>query len=371
LKLTQKVDVFAEKPTKKASGSSRPFQKKQEHELVEDFLKMMDTWHGHKEIWDDALDVQLLENELLVRTTHKPKLAWGPKGTKYFSPSSANSDARELFMKLSRFKRDEQPIQPHQGRWRRLGTSFGDMIQRDLMFIEKHFKKEIGEAPAFKPEFIKLADKQGKNERSFPMWEKFAQKIMWIDHKGHRIPILGQPDGILKHRSGKRVGLEIKSKQTSAAQTSQFSMKEVKEDHFKQCVNYSIMYGVDEFLVVYGNMSKKAWSMSDEDYAKTPDLRAFHIKVTEDDRTQLLNYYASVLDAIDTGYPPKLDLDKWTFNNFKTACAKSLAEAEYEEIKDQVLAIKASRLPDWKKKGYIEALEFIEEVRANGEKEGS
>lgn len=365
MRLTRKIDdSFGETPKKAARTTrSRPVPKVEESPLVTDFISMMDKWHGHKEIWDDELEAYILRSELEIRTTNRKRLAWGPKGTKYFSPSSANSDARELFMKLNKQPRDEQPVQPHQGRWRRIGTKWGDVIQTDLLFIEKHFKKEFGEHPAYKPEYVDV------NGILYPAWEKFAQKIVWIEHRGHNIPILGQPDGIMRHLpTGKRVGLEIKSKQTTAAQTSAYSMREAKEDHFKQCVNYSIMYGtkeapLDDFIITYGNLSKKAWNMTEEDYEKNPDMRAFHVTVTEQDRIDLLDYYADILDAIDAGMPPKLDLDKWNFNNYKTACVKYMTDGEFEELRSQALTYQKSRLPEWKKRSYVEAFEDIARMR--------
>ena len=363
MKLTRKVeDLFGEEP-KKRTTSSRSVPKVEENLFVRDFLAMMDRWHGHNEIWDDALDVHILQMELDIRTTNRKKLEWGVKGTKYFSPSSANSDARELYMKLNREERDKQAVPPHQGRWRRIGTKWGDVIQTDLLFIEKHHKKEFGSHPEFKPEYVDI------NGKLYPAWEKFAQKIVWVEHRGHKIPILGQPDGILRHLdTGLRIGLEIKSKQTTSAQTSHYSMREAKEDHFKQCVNYSIMYGtpeapLDDFIITYGNLSKKAWNMTAEDYEKNPDMRAFHIHVTEQDRIDLLDYYADILDAIEKKQPPKLDIEKWNFNNYKTACVKSLTDEEVSELKAQAQAYSKSRLPDWKKRSYVEALESILQMR--------
>lgn len=327
-------------------------------DLATEFVNMLDRWHSHKEIVDEELEARILRMKLEIITTNKKRLEWGPKGTRYFSPSSANSDARELYMKLIGAPRDEQDIPPYQGRWRKIGTAFGDMIQTDLLYIEKHWEPEFGEKPPFVPEYVNV------NGRLYPAWEKFAQKIMWVEHRGHKIPILGQPDGILRHtKTGTRVGIEIKTKQTTAAQTSYYSLKEPKADHFEQCVNYSIMYGVDDYIIVYGNMSKKNWLMTDEEYRKNPDLRAFHVQITEKDRKRLLDFYADVLDAVKAGEPPKLDLEKWAFNNFKTACALSLTDEEFEEIRGQVSAVMKSRLPDWKKEQYYEAFRFIKEVR--------
>jgi hypothetical protein len=356
--ITSKVDIFNDSSTKKPS-KRRTVQQEHHSELVDDFINLMDTWHSTPEVWDDKLDAAIHKMEYEVRTSHRPSLEWGPKGTKYFSPSSANSDARELYHKLSKAPRDKNEDPPHRGRWKRLGTLFGDMIQTDLLYINKHYEKIHGKKPEFTPETIEIKGKR------FPAWEKFAQKILWVEHRGHKIPILGQPDGILRHTDTRKlVGLEIKSKQTTAAQTSKYSMRDAKEDHIKQCINYSIMYGVDDFIILYGNLSKKGWFMSDEDYDKTPDIRAFHYTVTEKDRQDLLDYYADVLDAIKAGNPPKMNLDKWTFNNFKEATAKSLTDKELEDLHEQVGRIKRSNMPKWKINNFVRALGEIEEVRS-------
>ncbi|MFE4202109.1 hypothetical protein [Aneurinibacillus aneurinilyticus] len=321
------------------------------YEMVSDFLAMMDRWHGSAEVWDDTLEAEILEQQAYAIRKLK---VFPPRGTTYFSPSSANSCKREMYVKLTGATRDNSDSQPHQGRWQRAGTAFGDTIQRDLLFIEKHYEKKFGEKSPFVPE---------RTPQGFPMWERFARKFHSVEHRGYTVNFLGQPDGILRYKDGTRVGLEIKSKQTTSAQTTEYSMRGPKEDHVKQCVVYSIMYGVDDYLIVYGNLSKKAWVMTPEEYAKNPDLRAFHICITESDRQALLDTFADVLQAVKDGNPPPLELDKFTFNNYKTACALSLTDAELEDIRKQVRQVGRSRLPDWKKQTYYDALDFIERVR--------
>jgi hypothetical protein len=364
MSIIKKVDVFADNGKQaRTTSKSRVVQQENHSELVDDFINLMDTWHGTPEVWDDQLDAAIHKMEYEVRTTHRPKLAWGPKGTKYFSPSSANSDARELYLKLAKAPRDRVDEPPFRGRWKRLGTLFGDMIQVDLLYIMKHFEKTHGRKPEFTVETVEIKGKK------FPAWEKFAQKIKWVEHRGHKIPILGQPDGILKHtESGRLVGLEIKSKQTTNAQTSKYSMRNAQEDHIKQVINYSILYGVDDHIIFYGNLSKKGWFQTPEDYEKTPDIRAFHYHVTEEDRQELLDYYADILDAIEIGVPPKMDLEKWTFNNYKTATATSLSEAELEELREYAERVKRSSLPKWKIANFTRAISEIEEVRENAKK---
>jgi hypothetical protein len=89
----------------------------------------------------------------------------------------------------------------------------------------------------------------------------------------------------------------------------------------KQCVAYSIMYGVDYYIILYVNTAKKAWVMSDADYEATPDIRAFGFEITDADRIELLDSFAEIARCINEDIPPALDLSRWTFNNFKTACA--------------------------------------------------
>jgi hypothetical protein len=123
------------------------------------------------------------------------------------------------------------------------------------------------------------------------------------------------------------------------------------------------MYNVDYYIILYVNAAKKGWVLTDEEYEATPDIRAFGIEITDADRAELLENFAEVTSAINTSEPPKMDLSRFTFNSFKTACALSLTDDEFNEIKAQVKRIMRSGMPDWKKKSYYDAYEFITEVR--------
>jgi hypothetical protein len=157
--------------------------------------------------------------------------------------------------------------------------------------------------------------------------------------------------------------LEIKSKQTTAAQTSDYSMREPKEDHIKQVVCYSLMYNVDYYLIAYVNASKKSWNMTDEEYTKSPDFRVFGVKITQEMKNAVLDDFSDVVNAVETKTPPPMNLDKFLFNNFKMACAESLTDQEYDELKTQVRAVMKSGMPNWKKQSYFDAIQFIKEVR--------
>jgi hypothetical protein len=207
------------------------------------------------------------------------------------------------------------------------------------------------------------------------MFEGFAKKAHMITHNGVTFALYGAPDGIMRYvtEDGEiiRVGLEIKSKQGSHSKTSDYSMREAESSHVKQSVVYSEMYGVDVYIVLYVNASKKSWMMTDEDYAKNPDMRAFGIAITNAQRTEIFDGFADILKAADEGVAPPLDIDKWLFNNFKRACALSLSDDEMSDIERQVSALMRSNLPDYKKRQPAEALADILRIRAEKESEVS
>jgi len=318
-------------------------------QIAKEFTEQLDRWYSMPEQYDNELDT------LIHRWYSNPPQVW-PKRP-YFSPSSSKACPRELYMKAKRAKKDSFPKPPYQGRWQEIGTAIGDIIQRTVLAMERN----MPDCP-FRFE---------RNEDDTPVFEDFAKRNHEINHNGQRFYLYGTCDGVMQYvnEDGEiiRVGLEVKSKQTTPSKTSLYSMREAEEGHRKQCVAYSLMYGVDYYIILYVNAAKKNWVISDEDYEATPDIRAFGFEITDADRAELLDNFAEITAAINTDTPPKMDLSRWTFNNFKTACALSLTEEELAEIKSQVSKVMRSSLPQFKKEGYYDAYEFIKETRAKGE----
>jgi hypothetical protein len=103
--------------------------------------------------------------------------------------------------------------------------------------------------------------------------------------------------------------------------------------------------------------------MTDEEHEKAPDFRVFGVEITDEMKEKILDKFANVTRCVAEGVKPALDLESFRFNNFKRSCAESLDTEELAEIQSQVERMQRSSLPDWKKRGYVEALEFIENVR--------
>ena len=317
-----------------------------------DFIAMLDEYHSLQEVWDNDLDAQI------AKWYSNPPKVWPKRDYPYFSPSAATVCPRAMYMKAIRAKKDAGKKPPHQSRWQAIGTAIGDVMQREILSIERNFEKHTGNKPRFK--FV-------RNPDGTPLFEDFAKKNHLVEYGGEKFYLYGTPDGIMEYVTDDgeiiRVGLEIKSKQQSPSHTSKRSMKQPSEAHLAQTAIYSLMYGCEYYIVLYVNGAKRAWDMTEEEYEDFPDIRAFCRKVEPSEREPIFDKFAMVAKAIREKNPPLPDLDEWKFNEFKMAIAESLTDAEFDEIKAQVRRMLKSGLPDWKKQNYYDAFEFIKSVR--------
>ena len=317
-----------------------------------DLVALLDDWFSLPETWDNELDAQI------AQWYSNPPQVW-PKRP-YFSPSALGACPRELYIKAKygNKAKDSRRVAPHQGRWQKLGTLGGDLIQRELLAIERNYERLTGNTPRFR--FL-------RNEDGTPMFEDFAKTNKLVEQDGESFYLYGAPDGIMEYITDDgekvRVGLEVKSKQGTPARTSLYSMKQPDSAHARQIVAYAEMYDCDYYIVLYVNYAKQSWFMTEEQYEKTPDIRAFCAHVTDEHKRKVFDKAVEVTRAVREGIPPKLDIGEWTFNGFKTACAKDLTEEEVEELRQQVEIAKGSTLPKWKINGYVRALNEIEELR--------
>lgn len=319
--------------------------------IEREFLRQVDTWFSKgMGVWDNELDRQIAKWYSEVEDVF-------PKRP-YFSPSSLNSCPLELYLKAKGKSRDNIEHLPHIGRWQRLGGIGGDMLQREILMMERHYERVTGEPSKFK--FVRNTD-------GTPMFEEFAKKSHPISIDGEAFYLFGAPDGIMEFTDDDgsviRVGLEVKSKQTTNARTSAFSMREAETSHYVQSVAYAEMYDCEYYIIAYINYSKKGWFMTAEDYNKTPDFRAFCYYISEQEKFTTLLYPAEVQKAVNSSEPPKLDITKYTFNNFKQACADALTDEDMEQLEEQVKAMMDAPMKKFLKDGLKRDLNHIKELR--------
>lgn len=324
--------------------------------LGDAFQAYLDEFHSYREPYDDELDAQLHEAYAKIKRVNKfANMKWGVPN---FSPSAAGSSLRDLYEKVRKSKKDETRTPPHQRRWTAQGTALGDWLQRELLLAEKHYPKFTG-----KPATFRLA----RTTDGYPAFEDFIYRQHTLTYEGVDMALMGTSDGIMEYvtEDGEvlTVGLEIKSKQTTAARTKPYSLSAPEPKHIDQCTVYSIMYGLDYFVITYVNASKKSWAMTPEEYAENPDVRAFGVYITEEMRKEVLDRFAGVVKAVKANTPPPVDLHNWTFNNHKQAIVDGLTDAEIAQITQTYEQTKKSRLPEYKKKPVIEAYEEITKLR--------
>lgn len=317
-----------------------------------DLIALLDDWFSLPETYDNALDAQI------AKWYSDPPNVF-PKRP-YFSPSSLGSCPRELYIKAKHGNKVKDKLRqpPHQGRWKKLGTLAGDLIQRELLAIERNYERLTGNVPRFKFE---------RNPDGTPRFEDFAKANKLVEHNGESFYLYGAPDGIMTYLTDEgeqiRVGLEIKTKQGTPARTSLYSMRGPDESHARQAVAYAEMFDAEYYVILYVNLAKQGWNMTDEQYEKTPDIRAFCLHVTDEDKASVFDKAAQVTKAVRENKPPKLELSEWTFNGFKKACAKDLSDEELAELQQYVLRVENSSLPTFKKRSVSEAYDQIIRLR--------
>lgn len=140
-----------------------------------------------------------------------------------------------------------------------------------------------------------------------------------ITHNGVTFALFGMMDGILEYKQdGTRVGFEFKTKSTTIAQVGNYKMKDAQEGHKLQTVAYSLLFDVDEFIIMYESVAKDNWTANQN--AKS-DIRTFYNKVTEADKLMLLDKLAEVEKHIQAGKIPEGDLSKCIFCPYKNTCS--------------------------------------------------
>jgi CRISPR/Cas system-associated exonuclease Cas4 (RecB family) len=222
-----------------------------------------------------------------------------------FSPSSADKCEREIFYKAVKAPQDETTMYPFQRRWTRNSTAVHEAVQRNLLEAEVKL-----EDPEFK--VLRLPEKD-----NLPAWEKNLESWILVTNNGVQFVVTGMMDGILEYKDGSRIGFEFKTKSNTVAAIKQ--LKEPAPSHRQQCVAYSVLFGVDEFVIVYESVAKDKWSTGEDARA---DMKAFYVKVTEKDRKALLNKWSRVVMNLQDGEVSKPDYGKCTFCSYSTQCSE-------------------------------------------------
>lgn len=274
------------------------------NELAGGLYNQFNEFHSKDVRTDKAIERVLIQEK--INDIERPDAySLIPKGLTVFSPSSVSKCPRELFYKAVKETKDEKTMYPYQRRWVRNGSAVHEYTQRDLLYMEKELKN-----PLFTV---------ARNDEGMPMWEGNIKTHKIIEHNGERFAIFGMMDGILEYTpDNSKIGFEFKTKSTTIAQVGTYKMKDAQDGHKMQTVAYSILFGVDEFILMYESVAKDNWSANEN---ARPDIRTFYNKVTEEDKIVLLDKLADVEKHIRAGKLPEGDLSKCIFCPYKNTCS--------------------------------------------------
>ena len=273
--------------------------------LTEAYVKQMDALSIMPEIYDDAIDRAILEEDL--KHIISPRKLNFTRGLVTFSPSGASKCDRELYYKATKAPKDEFPNFPYQARWKRNGSAIHAATQRDLLLSEKHLKN-----PDYKVVRIK-AD-------GSPAWEKNLKMVR--PFPGHGFQLFGMMDGVLEYvPDSSKIGFEFKTKSTTITAIGDYKLKTPQSTHIDQIVAYSLVFKLEEFLIVYESLAKDSWNKGND--AK-PDLKAFYYKVYQDERDALLEKFAKIAKQVKAKELPAPDLSKCIFCPYKDLCNENL-----------------------------------------------
>lgn len=327
----------------------------QAQEIADKFVEEWDAFCATGFTVDDELTAWLYRKYLEVMEV--PNLP--PKDAPFYRTSSTGSDKRSLALMARNAKEDKRSMQPHQARWVNIGTAVGDVVQMFVLLMEKHYERLLDKPCSFRFERV---------GNDYPHFEQFSTKYMQIESEGVRYAFGGSVDGILIYTNSKgketRIGLEVKSKQTSAARTGLWSMKEPEYKHVEQVKAYSILHDLDQYIVLYVNCAHLSkWEYTLDDYAKTPDIRAFGIQIGEAEKQEVLDTFADATIAAKIGKLPKLDASKWTFNNLKRECSLSLSKDELDELYEDYSNMPKTKKAEKYRKDMKKMLDEIERYR--------
>lgn len=264
-------------------------------ELSKALITHFDQYHSLNEVYDKELERELLDDEL--QNLNNPKRLNFRRGLVTFSPSSADKCDRELYYKAKKFPKEEGTFYPYQRRWVNNGSAVHARVQKDLLFAEKHLDD---------PLFNLVRMKAPESVAGRPAWEHNLKNVKQFPELG--LQIFGMMDGVLEYtKDGSKVGFEFKTKSTTIASIGNYKLKQPQSSHLAQVTAYSLLFGLDEFLIMYESIAKDWWGKGEE---ARPDIRAFYHYVSDEDKNALLNKFVRVAKMVKANELPEAEFPK-------------------------------------------------------------
>lgn len=337
----------------------------QANDIEREFLEQLDAYHSdpRSSFYDERIERKFLEQKM----RHLAFKPYPKDGLVTFGASGTNKCDREIVFKNAKVKPEKSPDEPHRGRQRSQGSSVIDFRQLDLL----HMPKRLGDRAKFRI----ATTEQGE----FAM-EDAAQARKVLDVGGTKFAIVAKPDGIFDYtpEDGRQLLFEFKTKATGlVAMNGKLDRFGAQADHLRQVTAESLLFGINEGLLVYESTEKPAW-FSDEEKKYVPksrktwregrplsDVRPFYFEITEAMQRELLFDLAEQAKLVYAGEVPEMTADmtsKCGFCQFRTHCKTLLTDGELANLRDIEARMAKSQLA-----GKYEHRNLVEYLREAGE----
>jgi hypothetical protein len=293
----------------------------------------MDNYYASPDtsFYDNAIERKFYEQKL-AHIGFKP---YPRDGLVTFGASGTNKCDREIAFKNGRVKAEKSADIPFRGRQRRQGTAIVDYLQLDILHMPKRLP---GRTP-----FTMAVRETGEWD-----FEDAAQERVIFTHPHPEtgevvsFAITAKPDGKLDYApDGSRIILEYKTKATGLRpMNGKLDYKGAQDDHKRQVVAESLVFGIDEALIVYESTHKPSWFSDEESSSVTkgqktwkegvplPDMRAFYVRITPTMKNALLDDLARQAALVYSGEVPDVTVemtDLCGFCAFRGHCAATLS----------------------------------------------
>ncbi|TCM89638.1 hypothetical protein EV294_112103 [Paenibacillus sp. BK033] len=333
----------------------------------------MDAYYASpaSSFYDDKLSRKFYEQKLR-HLGYKP---YPNDGLITFGASGTNLCDRQLVFKNDRATKPEKSDDlPFRGRQRRQGTAIVDYVQLDLI----HMLKRLGPLASFT---MAVRD---NGEWDFEEAAQERRVFEWPHPETGELvkfAITAKPDGKFDYVvDGSRIIFEYKTKASGLrAMNGKLDYKGAQDEHVRQVTAESLVFGIDEALIVYESTQKPAWfddaastsvtkgQKTWEDGAPRPDLRAFYVEITEEMKHALLSDLARqaalVYEQRTGGEVPEVTVDstdKCGFCQFTDHCKRTVTDGNVAKLQRAESAMATSSMAG--KKEHCNVAKFLEGV---------
>ncbi|ATO50999.1 hypothetical protein BrL25_19000 [Brevibacillus laterosporus DSM 25] len=278
--------------------------------IEREFTEQLDAYYASPatSYYDNAISRRFYEQKL----RHLKFKPYPQDGLVTFGASGTDKCDLEVFFRNQKVKPKKSDDIPFRGRQRRQGNANIELVQLDLV----HMEKRLGDNAKFTVE---------TNEEGAYMFEDEAQQRVVFEYDGVKFAITAKPDGILRYNGSDRLLFEYKTKASGLrAMNSKLDRNGAQDDHLRQVTAESLVFGIHEGVLLYESTQKPAW-FSDEDRSyvtkgqKTwadgkpmADMRPFYFYITDEMQERLLRDLARQARLVYEGQQPEVTADMTT-----------------------------------------------------------